>query len=171
MRLRTFDAVPADVGDQIKDRLDNVLNNAAQKWNSVDSPKINEIKTVVTGNLQELLKGFLIKAYSTIVSDEERQKWSSTLAAFFKSQLELKLIVETGGALPHVAAEADSWAENLRKSIDLFGNSTIGLTDEYKTLFDMGYKLLKLSTSVMRVGAQWAFLYKDKHAINDVNMQ
>jgi hypothetical protein len=62
MRLRTFDAVPADVGDQVKDRLDNILNNAASKWNSVDTPKINPIKNTVAGNLQELLKDFLIKA-------------------------------------------------------------------------------------------------------------
>lgn len=130
MRLRTFDATPADVDDQEKDRLDTVLTNAASKWNSVDSPKINSIKHVMTANMQEMLKSFLIKAWSAVVAKEERHKWSSTLAAFFKSQLELKLIVETGGALPHVAAEADSWAENLRKALDLFGDSSLGLTDE-----------------------------------------
>lgn len=105
------------------------------------------------------------------MAEEERRLWSSSLAAFFKSQLELKLILETGGSITHVAAETDRWAENLKVSLDLFGNSQIGLTEDYKLLFNVGYKLLTLSTSVMRVGAQWAFLYNVKPHITEVNQK
>jgi len=138
MRLRTFDAVPADVDDQEKDRLETVLTNAAAKWNSVDEPEINKIKDIVTENMQDMLKGFLIKSWGTIVAKEDRHKWAAATAAFFKSQLELKLIVDTNGSLNHIAAEADRWAENLRSLLDLFDASSIGLTEEYKTLFDIG---------------------------------
>jgi len=138
MRLRVFDALPADVGDKIKERLDSVFLHASQKWDSVEVDEIAEFKNTFSMNIQKLLKEFLIKAYSTVVAEEERRNWSSALAAFFKSQLELKLIIETGGSISHVAAETDKWAQNLKVALDLFGNSSIGLTEEYKNLFDVG---------------------------------
>jgi hypothetical protein len=59
----------------------------------------------------------------------------------------------------------------MRKILDLFAKSSIGLSENYKGLFDVANKLLTMGTSILRVGAQWSLMYKDKHTITPISLR
>jgi hypothetical protein len=57
--------------------------------------------------MSKILKDILYKVYSSVSSEDDRKMWSSAFQAFFKSQLEVKLIVENNGSMSHMATEID----------------------------------------------------------------